>query len=144
LIYCVEVASCTSADKEPKNGGAKSAGGDMVYDTPVSITQPDHTAQCLNARNAGVDLFALALDGASMTRLARSCASIGYRPLIGVSAATFSLKNAQDPDLRSFGMVSESPVAPWMAQDTPATRAFHAAMARYAPDVQPDGEAVLA
>jgi branched-chain amino acid transport system substrate-binding protein len=144
LVYCVEVASCTEVDKDLRNGGTKSAGGKLLYDSPVSITQPDYTAQCLNARNAGVDLLGLALDGASMTRLARSCASVGYRPLLAAAAATFNLSNAEDPDLRSFGMVSESPVAPWTAQDTPAMRAFHAAMARYAPQVPPDGEAVLA
>jgi branched-chain amino acid transport system substrate-binding protein len=144
LVYCVEVASCTEVDKDLRNGGTKSAGGKLLYDSPVSITQPDYTAQCLNARNAGVDLLGLALEGASMTRLARSCASVGYRPLLAAAAATFNLSNAEDPDLRSFGMVSESPVAPWTAQDTPAMRAFHAAMARYAPQVPPDGEAVLA
>jgi hypothetical protein len=41
-------------------------------------------------------------------------------------------------------MVSESPVAPWMVQDTPAAQVFHAAMTQYAPAAQPDGEAVLA
>jgi branched-chain amino acid transport system substrate-binding protein len=144
LLYCVETSACTYVDKQLKNGGAKTAGADLVYDSPISVTQPDFTAQCLNARNAGVDLLGLAMDGSSMTRLARSCAAIGYRPLLAVGAATFSLQNTQDPNLRAFGMVSESPVAPWMVQDTPAAQVFHAAMTQYAPAAQPDGEAVLA
>jgi hypothetical protein len=29
----------------------------LVYDAPVSVAQPDYTAQCLNARDAKADLF---------------------------------------------------------------------------------------
>jgi branched-chain amino acid transport system substrate-binding protein len=144
LLYCVETSACTYVDKQIKDVGAKAAGADLVYDSPISITQTDFTAQCLNARNAGVDLLGLAMDGSSMTRVARSCAAINYRPLLAVGAPTFSLRDSEDPNLRAFGMVCESPVAPWMTTDTPALRAFHAAMARYAPNVKPDGESVLA
>jgi branched-chain amino acid transport system substrate-binding protein len=144
LLYCVEVPACGSVDQKLfHDGGAKAAGADPVYDSPISITQPDFTAQCLNARKAGVDLLGLAMDGAAMTRLARSCAAIGYRPLLGTGAVTFSLRNTEDPNLRAFGMVVGSPVAPWMALDTPAARAFHETLARYAPDLHPDGEAML-
>jgi branched-chain amino acid transport system substrate-binding protein len=109
----------------------------------MPATQPDFTPQCLNARNAGVDLLALGMDGAAMTGVGRSCAAIGYRPLLAPGAATFTLENTGDPKLRAFGMVSGSRVAPWMAQDTPAARAFHDALARFAPDLIPDGETML-
>jgi branched-chain amino acid transport system substrate-binding protein len=104
FVYCVEVSACSYADKKVHDGAAVAAGARLVYESPVSITQPDYTAQCLNARNAGVDLLGLGLDGASMTRLARSCEAIGYRPLLAGSAATMSPANAQDPGLRSFGL----------------------------------------
>jgi branched-chain amino acid transport system substrate-binding protein len=143
LVYCVEVATCAYADKFLREGGAKAGGGDFVYDAPVSITQTDYTAQCLNARNAGVELLIMGMDGASMTRLARSCDAIHYRPLLLTGAGTFSLKNTEDPTLRLLGMVTGSPVAPWVADDVPGLREFHAAMTRYAPDLAPDGEAVI-
>jgi branched-chain amino acid transport system substrate-binding protein len=144
LVYCVEVAECGHADKLLHEGGAKAAGADFVYDSPISITQSDFTAQCLNARNAGVDLLILGMDGASMVRMAHSCAAIGYRPLLLTGAATYTLENTKDPNLRAFGMISESPVAPWVVDDSPQMRAFHAAMNRYAPDLPPDGECVIA
>jgi branched-chain amino acid transport system substrate-binding protein len=84
------------------------------------------------------------MDGAAMTRVARSCAAIGYRPLLAAGSLSFSLQNTEDPNLRAFGMVVGSPVAPWMAQDTPATRAFHEALTRYDPSLSPDGETMLA
>src|SRR5581483_11080692 len=59
LLYCVEAPACTEIDKKVKNGIVKEAGGELVYDAPVSVAQPDFTAQCLNARDAKVDLFTL-------------------------------------------------------------------------------------
>lgn len=143
ILYCVEVATCAYATKFLRDGGAKAGGGELVFDEPISITQPDFTASCLNARKAGVETLILGMDGSSMTRLARSCATVGYRPLLLTGAATFTLKTTEDPNLRRFGMVTISPVAPWMATDTPGLRAFHRALDAYAPDLAPDGSAVI-
>jgi branched-chain amino acid transport system substrate-binding protein len=143
-LYCVEVPACGYLDKKFfHDGAAQAAGAEPVYDSPISIGQPDFTAQCLNARNAGVDLLGLGMDGAAQTRVARSCASIGYRPLLATGAGSFSLKNTEDPNLRAFGMVVGSPVAPWMATDTPAAHTFHATMTALAPNLAPDGEVML-
>jgi branched-chain amino acid transport system substrate-binding protein len=144
LLYCVDASVCTLVDKQVKNGAAKQAGADLVYDAPVSATQPDYTAQCLNARDAKVDLLGLAVDGASIGRVARSCAAIGYRPLIATSAGVFGPDQANDPTIRSFGVVTITTEAPWFLDDQPGLRAFHQAMARYAPNTEPTGAAVMA
>jgi branched-chain amino acid transport system substrate-binding protein len=144
LLYCVEASVCTSVDKQVKDGAAKQAGAELVYDAPVSATQPDYTAQCLNARDAKVDLLGLAVDGASIGRVARSCAAIGYRPLIGTSAAVFGPDQANDPTIRSFGVVTITTEAPWFLDDQPGLHAFHQAVARYAPTLQPTDAALIA
>ncbi|HEX3827841.1 MAG TPA: ABC transporter substrate-binding protein [Sporichthyaceae bacterium] len=131
-LYCVEATVCTQADEYFKNGAAP-AGAAMVYNAPVSITQPDYTAQCLNARDAKVDLLGVALDGASIGRVARSCTAIGYRPVFAASAAVFGPDQANDPTIRSFGVVTITTEAPWFLDDQPGLRAFHEAMDRWAP-----------
>jgi branched-chain amino acid transport system substrate-binding protein len=142
-LYCVEAAVCTQADEFFKSG-AKQAGAEAVYDAPVSITQPDFTAQCLNARDAKVDLLGLALDGASIGRVARSCALIGYHPVIAASAAVFGADQAADPVIRSLGVATITTEAPWFLDDQPGLRAFHQGMAEYAPNVPPTGAALIA
>jgi branched-chain amino acid transport system substrate-binding protein len=144
LLYCVEASVCTLVDKQVKDGAAKQAGAELVYDAPVSITQPDYTAQCLNARDANVDLLGLAVDGASIGRVARSCAAVGYRPLIGTSASVFGPQQAADPTIRSFGVVTITTSAPWFLDDQPGLHAFHQAMARYAPGLQSTDAALMA
>jgi branched-chain amino acid transport system substrate-binding protein len=142
-LYCVEAAVCTQADEYFKSGAGQ-AGAEVVYNSPVSISQPDYTAQCLNARDAKVDLLGVAMDGASIGRVARSCAAIGYHPVLAASAAAFGPEQANDPTIRSFGVVTITTEAPWFLDDQPGLRAFHQALARYAPDLQPSGGALIA
>lgn len=143
LLYCVEVEGCRYVAKHTREAAAD-AGGETLYDAPVSVTQTDYTAQCLNAKNAGVDQLALGMDGGSMIRVARSCASIGYRPVFSSGGGNASPAQTRDPLLRELGLISETPVAPWFLRDTPALRAYRDAMDRYAPNVEPTGNGLLA
>ncbi|MGQ0847477.1 MAG: ABC transporter substrate-binding protein [Sporichthyaceae bacterium] len=117
VLYCVEAAACTDAMDKIRKGSAKAAGADLVYDAPISITQPDYTAQCLNAQKAGVDQLTLGMDGASMSRLARSCEAIGYRPLISTISGLLGSAQARDETLRSFGIVTTSSAPLWTQTD---------------------------
>jgi branched-chain amino acid transport system substrate-binding protein len=143
LLYCVEAGACTGLEKKVKQF-APGAGAELVYDAPISLTQPDFSAQCINARDAKVDLLGAAMDGASITRLVRSCQSIGYQPLIATSGALLTPAQAEDEVLRQFGVVTVSGEAPWFLTDQPGLRAYHAALTKYAPDLPPDAESVRA
>ncbi len=141
-LYCVEVGACTYADKILKGGGAKRAGAEIVYSSAISITQTDFTAQCQNAKNAGAEQIALGMDGSAMIRLARSCASLGYKPLFSGVGGTISPGQATDTLLRSFNLATATSVAPWMLSDTPGLKMYQAAMKRYAPSLAPDGASI--
>jgi branched-chain amino acid transport system substrate-binding protein len=117
LLYCVETPTCTTLDGLVEKE-AKEAGATVVSSQPVSITQIDYTAQCQNAKNAGAQVFGVAADGASISRLVRSCDAIGYRPPIVTGAAILSPGNATDPGIRRDTLLSASIVAPWMLSDT--------------------------
>ncbi|HEY3605238.1 MAG TPA: ABC transporter substrate-binding protein [Sporichthyaceae bacterium] len=143
LLYCVEATPCTMLAKKGKEYAAD-AGADLVYDAPVSITQPDFTAQCANAKNAKVDLLAAAMDGASITRLVRSCQAIGYKPLIATGGGLLDAAQSQDAVLRSFGVVTVSGEAPWFLTDQPGLKAYRTALTTFAPDMPTDGASVVA
>jgi branched-chain amino acid transport system substrate-binding protein len=143
LLYCVEAPPCTLLAKKGKQFAA-AGGAQLVYDAPVSVTQPDFTAQCANARNAKVDLLGAAMDGASITRLVRSCQTIGYKPLIATAGSLLDPAQAADPVLRSFGVVTVSGEAPWFLDDRPGLKAFRTALAQYSPESAPVGSGVIA
>ncbi len=143
-LYCVEVTACSEGIAYGRSEGVKKAGGELVYDSAISLTQTDFTAQCQNAKNAGADQLVLGMDGSAMTRVARSCAAIGYKPLFSGIGGTISSAQAADPTLRSFGLAVASGVAPWTETDTPGLKAYRDALRRYAPSLPPDGPSIQA
>jgi branched-chain amino acid transport system substrate-binding protein len=143
LLYCVESSICTMvAQLLPAR--AKAQGAEVVYSSPVSLTQTDFTAQCQNAKNAGVDAFGMAIDGSGIARVARSCAALGYYPLFVTSAAIVSSAQAKDPGIRRNTLSTATGNAPWFLTDTPGGKEFATVYARYAPGVEPDGPSMVA
>ena len=63
---------------------APKAGFEFVYQGSGSLAQPDFTAECLAARNAGAQVLVPIMDANSVQRIARSCNSVGYKPVFSV------------------------------------------------------------
>ena len=91
-----------------------------------------------------MDLLGAAMDGASITRLARSCQSIGYKPLLATAGGLITPAQSEDPVLRSFGVVSVSGEAPWILDDKPGLKAYRAAWAKYISGAPTDGASAMA
>lgn len=144
LLYCVESPTCTSVGKEIEGDIGERAGLDVVYSAPVSIVATDYTAQCQNAKAAGAQALALAMDGSSISRLVRSCAAMGYRPPIVTGSFVLGPVGAADPGIRRNSVLTVNVTAPWMLSDTPGQRAYQAAMRAHAPGVPTDSGSLLA
>ncbi|MGQ0624832.1 MAG: ABC transporter substrate-binding protein [Sporichthyaceae bacterium] len=138
LLYCVEAALCTGLIEPVRNAAARE-GLELVYDAPISVTQPDFTAQCQNAKNAGVQELALAMDGSSVARLARSCKALGYMPILVTGGFAFTAKQAEDPVIRSFDVTTVGVNAPWFLTSEPGLREYQQALRTYAPQLRPAG-----
>ncbi len=132
-VWCLEVPqACAEIDKGLKEIGPQ-VGIDVVKTTQVSITSPSYTTQCLDFKNAGVEVLAMTFDAASQNRLAKSCDQVGYKPDytayplgVGNQVQFFgnpSLGNTYVP-LNTF---------PWMAGDTPAEKFYLASVKKYNP-----------
>lgn len=139
ILYCVESTACqsfhdTAIEYAPKFNVK------VVYETSVSLTQPDFTSQCQNAKNAGADMLVFAGDAAGVARTARSCASLQYYPKYPIAAVQASF-DKQDPNLRKAGVYLASLTFPSMLSETAAQKRFQAAMSRYAPSSPVDAAA---
>jgi branched-chain amino acid transport system substrate-binding protein len=143
LLYCVEVPTCTTDAKVIPEEMTK-AGGTIVYSAAMSVTQTDFTAECQNAKHAGAQALRIAADGATMGRVARSCAALNYHPrLIGVGVGLSPAQSA-DAAIRQDGLLVSSANAPWNRSDSPGQAAFLAALQQYAPGLTPDAGAMAA
>jgi branched-chain amino acid transport system substrate-binding protein len=97
----------------------------VVYEGAISLTQPDYTAQCLQAQSAGAQAMNVVGDGNTVIRFANSCAQQGYHPLIiDVQPQEVS------PSLN--GAVAVTQGFPWMVTSgSPALDEYGQALARY-------------
>ncbi|MBA3745538.1 MAG: ABC transporter substrate-binding protein [Sporichthya sp.] len=143
LLYCVEASICTAMAKIIP-AKAKAAGAELVYQSPVSLTQTDFTAQCQNAKNAGVDGFGMGVDGSAIARVARSCAALGYFPQFISGGGVISPAQSKDPGIRRNTLSVASGNAPWMLTDTAGQKEYAAALATFSPGMETDGNSMTA
>jgi branched-chain amino acid transport system substrate-binding protein len=130
-VTCQEAQICRDADRLWQEY-APALGLDVRYRAQVSVAQPNFTAECTRAMQAGVEHFILGTDANSIRRLANDCARQGYHPSFGVLQT--SDDQAREPALD--GGYFASATFPWVAKGTPATREFHQVMETYAPNVE--------
>jgi branched-chain amino acid transport system substrate-binding protein len=128
LIACVEAQICRDQvaqfDRNARDGGME-----PVYKASASLAQPDYTAECLAARNAGVEVLSLAFEATGVQRVVTSCVRQGYRPIFSVGAAAIADRYRLDPNME--GTVAVSMIFPWIQDDTPAAAEYRAVMERY-------------
>jgi branched-chain amino acid transport system substrate-binding protein len=120
-ITCNEVPFCTgytnNAEKYSKEAGFK-----LVYNGSVSMTQPDYTSACVQAKNAGAQALALGMVDSAANRVKRSCKSVGLDvPIISNGTAFSAAKPGDGMDgawIASgvrFTPPSHPAVAEWLA-----------------------------
>ena len=132
IITCQEVEACRVASKVWPEA-SKKLGLDVVYTTQASVAQPDFTAECLNARNAGADVMQAALDASTLVRFGKACTQLGFRPQIIVPSAAIEAKLQGDVADNFFdGLIGAINDAPFMVSDQPGPAAFQTAVAKYA------------
>ncbi|HEY4411026.1 MAG TPA: ABC transporter substrate-binding protein [Acidimicrobiia bacterium] len=136
-LACSDVKLCDIFDKTWTGPAAKELGFEVVYRARPSLTQPDFTAECLSARQAGAQAIILGLDNNSVLRVGRSCARQGYKPVLGMADGLAMPSVAADPVMD--GTVVGTKVAPWPARDIPGLAELHAAFEAVAPGVEPSG-----
>jgi branched-chain amino acid transport system substrate-binding protein len=131
-LACAEAAQCAAANKL-----IESLAGDQdlpyVYGGLVASDAPDYTAPCLAAKQADAEILALLIATADEgIKIADDCARQGYTPgwfLPGEAISAGYLES------KSFnGTYDNVGVRPWFSK-APAMKDFHAAMKKYAKDV---------
>ena len=134
VVYCVEDPTCSNGIQSLiQPGGGSQAGVTTVYSSSISITQPDFTAQCLDAKQAGATFIYFAGDGDSLMRMANNCAAQGYKPLYVGDSLAITANLASNPNLN--GLLAGQTNFPWMDGFTPAQATYQQAVKQYDPQL---------
>jgi branched-chain amino acid transport system substrate-binding protein len=137
LVTCQEVDACNTVYSN-FDSLVRKYGGDPVYKGQTSLGAPSLTSECLAAVRAGVQVLAYVGDPNSLTRLASSCRSQGYKGTFAAPGSIVIGSQAQDPNLD--GTYINTNVTPWPLAVTAEQKAFQEAFSRYSgADGQPAG-----
>ena len=137
-LACSDFSLCDNFDRrwtDPQQ--QRETGMQTVYRGRPSLTTPDFTSICIDARNAGAEGILNGLDTASLNRLADSCARQGYFPVIGLADLLARPEIAQNPN--ADGGVVGTKQAPWFDSRVPGIKEFQQAFAKYAPGLSLNG-----
>jgi ABC-type branched-subunit amino acid transport system substrate-binding protein len=132
IVTCTEGSPCTIAEQGFVDAAAK-VGMQIVSKGKASLTQPDFTAQCLAAKNAGAQLLLGTYTAEGQRRLAKNCQSVGLDAIQAVTGIQASLDFAGDPAME--GVVIAEAASPWFDGRVPAVAEFQDSLKRYASDV---------
>ncbi|HEX3899689.1 MAG TPA: ABC transporter substrate-binding protein [Mycobacteriales bacterium] len=139
-ISCLEAAECSIYGKDAPTI-TRQVGMHLVYNGSASLTAPDFTTQCLQAKKAGVQALFLVLDPNSIHRAAANCRDAGYKGVFATGSVIVVADYATDPNLNNI--LFASPVKPWISTSNPQIALFRQVLAKYAPGSNVAGSASL-
>jgi branched-chain amino acid transport system substrate-binding protein len=131
VLYCIEDPGCSATVGPFIQQGTVTDGATTVYSSSISLTQPDFTAQCLQAKSAGATFVYFAGDSDSLIRLADNCATQGYHPIYAADSLAVTASLAPDSNLN--GLLAGQSDFPWVDSFTPAQATYQQAMKTYDP-----------
>ena len=134
VLYCVEDPGCATTVSAFEKPGTSIDGATTVYSSSISLTQPDFTAQCIAAKQAGATFVYFAGDSDSLNRMVGDCVAQGYNPIYDIDSLAVTSDLVSDPHLN--GLLAGQSDFPWVDSFTPAQTTYQQAMKTYAPGLQ--------
>lgn len=139
ILTCNEASYCAMAD-ETWAVEAPKLGFDVVSRARAPITQPDFTAQCLAAKNAGAQVILTAFAPEGNKRIAASCENVGLKVIKGVASVQAALDFKDSPP--SNETVIGLPVAPWFSTQIAGVKDYQQQLTKYAPSLPFDMQSI--
>lgn len=137
ILYCVESPAVCSSTAQQYEADATAQGVSVVYAGQISLTQPDYTANCLQAQSKGVQVLYVLGDTNTEIRVAQSCARQGFDPIYEMPESEDSFTSI--PQLNNTLAVTSS--FPWfLTSGSPALDQYEQTLQRYAPSLASNGQ----
>ncbi|MGH2578710.1 MAG: ABC transporter substrate-binding protein, partial [Actinomycetota bacterium] len=130
VLYCREVSQCAEKISDMK-AKMPFKGLEIVYETQISLAQPDYTAEMIQAQRAGAEIVTAMVDSATLGRLAQSAHRQSYEPLF---SGPWNLDH--DPTVafaKDLDGIFLGPARTPMYQTSPKMAEYREAMAQFAP-----------
>jgi branched-chain amino acid transport system substrate-binding protein len=140
MLYCLEVSAVCSylANEAQKSDVGKY----IVESAQVSLVAPSYTSQCLRLKQQNVEAVSLVMDTAGAARVAKDCATQGYKPKIMLLSIDATRDMPRTPGLET-AFIPGGTVSP-AAAGVPGLDKYHEIMRTYGANVGDSGFGLLA
>lgn len=118
-LYCAEAPQCQESVKPIKQAGDK-LGLSVTYSASISATAPNYTAQCVAAKQQGIDALFIGDGQNIIARVATDCDKQGYDPIYITEGTGYTDLALTTPGLKDH-LWSEFPNLPYFA-DSPLVK----------------------
>ncbi|HVV30071.1 MAG TPA: ABC transporter substrate-binding protein [Mycobacteriales bacterium] len=132
FLYCAEAPQCASSVPLAQ-ALAKSTGLQIPVIAKVSGSAPDYVAVCQQLKDAGVDSYEVGSGAEVVLRIAKACKQQGVTAKQVTTDGTMTTAWLSEPAMD--GALSSQQDFPFVDDSVPATQAYQAAIAKYAPDL---------
>ena len=129
-IYCAEAPNCAEGIPIFKKAGQQ-VGVPLVYTAAIAATAPNYTAQCLAAKQQGVQAVGVGEAAPIAIRLASDCAQQGYDPIYVTQGSGFAMSEATATGLNNNAYFAFQNT-PFFA-NVPAVQSADKAISKYFP-----------
>jgi branched-chain amino acid transport system substrate-binding protein len=131
LFYCREAVTCSEYRTGIKTYDGHD-GLDFVYETQISLAQPDFTSEVLAARNAGAEIIVSVSENPTIIRIAKSAKRQNYPVIISTQHGGDDGRFISDGGADVEGVLFTSPTAHWVTSAKMAD--YRESMKRYVPN----------
>jgi branched-chain amino acid transport system substrate-binding protein len=133
ILYCSESVQC-QVSVAPTSAAAKQLGVSLVYSGSISATAPNYTAQCLAAKQAGVNALIILDSPTVIKNVAQGCSQQSYSPAIVQEGSSFDNENLTAPGLEN-SLWADFPVIPYFVSQ-PSVAAMNTVVDKYYPGLR--------
>jgi branched-chain amino acid transport system substrate-binding protein len=114
--------------KRLRNGPAKEAGIEVVFDAGIEAGAADYTDVCRAAQRAEVELMTIAADFKTQAKMIESCARLGFNPIYVTTGTATADELLRLGGEHLEGAIGLSRAVPWMADEPAALLVWREAM----------------
>ncbi len=132
-IYCAEAPQCQQAVPLIKTAGSKIGLSD-VYNTQIAATAPNYTAECLAAKQAGVQAAFIGDGAPIIAKVATDCNQQGYDPTYVIEGNSFNSQTTSAPGMKNT-LWAQFNYLPYFSTAAPV-QAMNAAVDKYYPGLR--------
>lgn len=135
LLYCAESVQCQES-VNPTKSAAQAQGVQLAYQSSISATAPNYTAQCLAAKQAGVNALIMLHSTSVLINVAQDCARQNYTPAVIAEGTGYTSQVDESSGLKDNYWAS-FPVLPYFASGQQVS-AMNKVLDKYTPGMRED------